>query len=66
MQTLLDSIHLTKEKMLDQHSEKMNNEDHLSAVGNLNASDEITARPDDPSSVFTSPAESKRMITLQL
>ncbi|NLD63024.1 MAG: hypothetical protein GX646_03950, partial [Bacteroidales bacterium] len=54
MQTFLDSIHLAKEKMLDQQYEKMNNEDHLSAVSKQNASDEMTARPDDLSSVHTS------------
>lgn len=54
MQTFLDSIHLAKEKMLDQQYEKMNNEDHLTAVGNQNASDEMTARPDDQSSVHAS------------
>ena len=32
----------------------MNNVGHLSTVGNQNASDEMTARPDDPSSVHTS------------
>jgi len=32
----------------------MNNEDHLSAVSKQNASDEMTARPDDLSSVHTS------------
>jgi hypothetical protein len=32
----------------------MNNENHLTAIGNPNASDEMTARPDDPSSVYTS------------
>ena len=41
MQTFLDSIHLAKEKMLDQQYVKMNNEGHLSAVGNPNASDEM-------------------------
>ena len=54
MQTFLDSIHLAKEKMLDLQYEKMNNENHLSAVSKQNASDEITARPDDLSSVHTS------------
>jgi len=34
----------------------MNNEDHLSAVGNLNVSDVMTAWPDVPSSVNTSHA----------
>ena len=53
MQTFLDSLHLAKEKMLDQQYEKMNNEDHLSAASNQNASDEMTARQDDPSSVHT-------------
>ena len=57
MQTFMDSIHLAKEKMLDQQYEKMNNEDHLSAVGNQIASDEIDARPDDESSVHISLAE---------
>jgi hypothetical protein len=57
MQTFLDSLHLAKEKMLDQQYEKMNNEDHLSAVGNQSASDEIDARPDDSSSVHISLAE---------
>ena len=47
MQTFLDSLHLAKEKMLDRQYEKMNCEDHLSAIGNQNASDEISARPDD-------------------
>jgi hypothetical protein len=31
MQTFLDSLHLAKEKMLDQQYEKMNDKDHLSA-----------------------------------
>ena len=50
MQTFLDSFDLAKEKMLDQQYEKVNIEGHLSAVSNQDASDEITARPDDPSS----------------
>ena len=54
MQTFLDSLNLAKEKMLDQQYEKMNNEDHLSAVSNQNASDEMTERPDDHSSVHYS------------
>ena len=57
MQTFLDSIDLAKEKMLDQQYEKMNGDDHLSAVGNQAASDEIDARPDDSSSVHISLAE---------
>ena len=57
MQTFLDSLHLAKEKMLDQQYEKMNNEGRLSAAGNQKASDEITARPDDLSSVHFSLAE---------
>jgi hypothetical protein len=35
----------------------MHNKDHLTAVGNPSASDEIDARPDDPSSVYISLAE---------
>jgi len=35
----------------------MSKEDHLSTVGNQNASDEINARPDDSSSVHNSLAE---------
>jgi transposase InsO family protein len=57
IQTFLDSLHLAKEKMLDQQYEKMNSEDHLPAVGNKGASDEIDARPDDESSVHISLAE---------
>ncbi len=57
MQTFIDSIHLSKEKMLDQQYEKMNNEDHLSAVSKQNTSDEMNARPDDLSSVHVSLAE---------
>ena len=57
MQTFIDSIHLSKEKMLDQQYEKMNNEDHLSAVSKQNASDEMNARPDELSSVHASLAE---------
>lgn len=57
MQTFLDSLDLAKEKMLDQQYEKMNGDDHLSAVGNSAASDEIDARPDDESSVHDSLAE---------
>jgi transposase InsO family protein len=54
MQTFQDSIHLAKEKMLDQQFEKMNNEDHLSDLSNQSASDEMTARPADVSAVHTS------------
>jgi hypothetical protein len=60
MQTFLDSIHLAKEKMLNEKYENMNTENHLSAVGNQNPSDEMIARPDDtdeienPSSVHFS------------
>lgn len=57
MQTFLDSLDLAKEKMLDQQYEKMNGEDHLTAVGSQNASDKIDARPDDESSVHNSLAE---------
>jgi transposase InsO family protein len=60
MQTFLDSLHLAKEKMLNEKYEKMSTESHLSAVGNQNPSEEIIARPDDtdeiesPSSVHDS------------
>ena len=54
MQTFLASLNLAKEKMLNQQYEKKNGEDHLSAVGNKGASDEIEARPDDESSVHDS------------
>jgi transposase InsO family protein len=57
MQTFLDSLDMAKEKMLDQQYEKMNGDDHISAVGNTAASDEIDARPDDSSSVHNSLAE---------
>ena len=57
MQTFIDSIHLSKEKMLDQQYEKINNKDHLSAVSKQNTSDEMNARPDDLSSVHVSLAE---------
>lgn len=57
MQTFLDSLHLAKEKMLDQQYQKMNSENHLPAVSNKEASDEIDARPDDSSSVHFSLAE---------
>ena len=57
MQTFLDSIHLAKEKMLDQQYDIMNNEVHLSAVGHQTASEEMEARPDDESSVHFSLAE---------
>ena len=50
---------LAKEKMLDKQYEKMNSEEHLPAVGNQVASDEIDARPDDKSSVHISLAEIK-------
>ena len=60
MQTFLDSLHLAKEKMLDLQYEKMNNENHLSTASHQQASDEMSARPDDtykikiPSSVHFS------------
>lgn len=49
MQTFIDSLHLAKEKMLDKQYDKMNNDNHLSAVGHQKASDEISARPEDTS-----------------
>lgn len=41
----------------DHQIQNMNSEDHLPAVGNQVASDEIDARPDDMSSVHYSLAE---------
>lgn len=47
MQTFLDSLHLAKDKLLNDKYEGMNNENHLSELGTEERSDEISARPDD-------------------
>jgi hypothetical protein len=48
---------LPKKKCWISNTIRMNNEDHFSAVGNQDASEEITARPDDPSSIHNSLTE---------
>jgi transposase InsO family protein len=47
MQTFLDSLHLAKDKILNEKYEKMNDENHSSELGSKVRSDEISARPDD-------------------
>jgi len=47
MQTFLDSIHLAKDKMLNEKYQGMNSENHLSELGTNERSDETSARPDD-------------------
>jgi len=47
MQTFLDSLHLAKDKLLNEKYEKMNDENHSSELGSKVQSDEISARPDD-------------------
>jgi transposase InsO family protein len=51
MQTFLDSLHLAKEKMLNEKYENMNTENYLSAVSNQDPSDEMVARPDDTTEI---------------
>jgi transposase InsO family protein len=47
MQTFLDSLHLAKDKILNEKYEKMNDENHSSDLSRKEQSDEISARPDD-------------------
>ena len=54
MQTFLDSLHLAKDKLLNEKYEKMNDENHSSELGRKVRSDEISARPDDTDNNFDS------------
>jgi len=48
MQTFMDSLHLAKDKMINQKYDQSNSDNHLSDLGqNQQRDDEISARPDD-------------------